>query len=144
MPLNLKDLRDEKARLERIIQHAQKELEAIDTLIAGIVLREVQSQTNSPIQSVVIDVSLQGKTAEAAVESIVRKFKNDRHTAPSVTAILKERGYQPDNENLQPNVSTALKTLCDKGILNRRNIGGKRALYQYWLKEEGLFEKQSQ
>jgi hypothetical protein len=144
MALNLKDLHEEKTRLEQIIQHAQKELEAIDTLIAGVLLRSTESPKSLDSQSVVIDVSIQGKTVEAAVERIVKEFKTERHTAPSITAILKKRGYQSDNVNLQSNVSTALKSLFDKGVLNRKNIGGKRALYQYWLKQEGFFEKESQ
>jgi len=144
MPLNLKDLLEEKSRLEQIIQHAQTELNALTTLIEGRQLRGEQNQIGAGRFATDVDKTLQNKSIVAAVETVIRELPNERYTAPSLAQKLRDRGYQTGNKNLQSNVSSALKKLWEDKILDRRNIGGRRPLYSYRLRQESLFEKENE
>lgn len=128
MPLNIKDLRDEEARLKGIVQHAEKELTAIRMLISGREMRQEEVESSSR--------SLVGMTIRSAVEAIVAEWIDRRFTSAEMHTELKSRGFE-NEAHLRANVGNALKDLSRLNKLDREDVGeDKLVKYEYFKKED--------
>lgn len=132
--LKLQDLIAHEKQLMSVIEHAQKELDAIRLLIAGMRLRsqgEATSRTAPPTNG--------NRSLAAEVARFAKEHKERWFVGSEVTNWLMETGIRPTDKraNLRATVANYLKNLYEKGDLERRNVGvGGTPKYEYRKRED--------
>lgn len=132
MSLLLKDLQEHERKLTEIIEHANKEREAIRTLIKGFDLR---GEGIRPAQS------RPKQTIREAVRQQVKAFGDERFTVNQFMEKLIEVGFRDRKAmgKLRPAISGELRKLVVAGELERNNIGtDNKAIYEYHSKNRLL------
>jgi hypothetical protein len=123
MGLNIKDLTAHEKKLTDIIEHAQKEREAIRLLIAGMRLRAEntgEQETITPAPQ-----SAKTPTIRQAIKKIIDDANGDWIMTKEVLDKLFEMGIRNRKQikGLRPTVSTWLRKFYDMGELERENVG---------------------
>ena len=132
MPLNKKDLIEHERKLTEIIEHANKERDAIRILIEGMSIRDDESPLIEP----------NGKrmTIPEAVKKLIREMDDKPFYSLDITEGIVRLGVRSRQEwnNIRPTVSSLLRDMCDKGILERKDVGTEnKKKYRYRIKKDG-------
>ncbi len=130
MSQNIDNLLDHERRLVKIIEHTQKELEAIRLLIHGERLR-----MNDTVSDEGID---KPKTISEHLNEQIKNYNGDWFAGMEITKRLIRVGVKPQSElkKLRPIIANYLRKLFDSNKLERKNIGNdKSPLYKYRERE---------
>ena len=115
MSLNIIDLVEHVKSLTAIIEHAQKELDAVKTLIAGLNLRQpVVNDSNIPTMA---------PSIKKLVSFMHNELKTMWLTSSQATLEFVSRFPKRDGKHVRTNVGMAQKQLVDDGVLMRKNLG---------------------
>jgi len=132
MTLNINDLTEHEKRLNEIIEHAEKEREAIRLLIKGMRLRN--SVLASGDEALAHSNGSKAPSIAQGVINQINHFEGKWFTVRVVTGNLIRMGIGnlKDEAKLRPVVANYLKKHFDNKVLERRNIGSEASpTYEY-------------
>lgn len=128
MSLKFRDLVDHESRLTEIIEHAEKERDAIRLLIQGMKLRGESKETQ--------DQSVGRASIKEVCIQRLEQLGDSRFTVNDLVGHVIVTGLKTkdDLKVLRPTVANYMKKWYDLGAVDRRNIGlKKKPVYQYWV-----------
>lgn len=132
MPLSKKDLIEHEKKLTEIIEHANKERDAIRILIEGMSIRDDESH--------LMESNGKRMTIPEAVKKLIREMGDKSFYSLDITEGIVRLGVRSrkDWNNIRPTVSSLLRDMCDKGILERKDVGTEnKKKYRYRIKKDG-------
>jgi len=140
MAIKLKDLEKTEKELLKLIENANKQLEAIRVLKESTVVVRPKS-TTAVASALDPTISISGRkrgTLNNAIKEEIKKMGDEWFSPRQITERLVESGIRSRNQwnSLRATVSTTLRNIAENGELNRRNIKPEgKSEYEYAKKD---------